>query len=480
MTIDSRVTNRVVAILLIQVPSALVLAISVLCWSVAVGCVAATKSYSTIIACRAFSGFFGAATLPCLTLVISSWYRKGDQSIRLCVCLCGVGASQLLGPFLSYALSQINSPYLHPWRIQFVFLAGLGVVSGVWILLALPSNPVSSAGKVLSTHETAALLEYLSINRTTVKNTTFAPAHLKAVCRDPQIYLLCLLAALISLAGCLTPAINLTIISSNNGKSATAAAFLLTTSIFPIVFTIAVGFLLQYTPWTRVSSIIVSMLISSIGATLLSCSGTNLSHELTSSSEISISAYVIVSLGLITATATALTLSYAASNIAGATKRVASFCLIAASFSIGEIFASLAQRNHRISTSPSFLQHLGFICLGSALLSIIIALLLWIWYIYANSRKEKAQQQQQQQHGSTSCEGQCEDGRDYGQKYEYRSQRAGYEQQDYYLQLQQQQKNRDHQRGRRRWNSMNPKPPPQGDEWVNRTDAEDAKFFYCY
>lgn len=71
------------AILIIKVPPRILAPILVFCWGASLTGMAGARNYHALLATRFLLGLFEAACLPLFTLIVSNWYRRAEQPLRI-------------------------------------------------------------------------------------------------------------------------------------------------------------------------------------------------------------------------------------------------------------------------------------------------------------------------------------------------------------------------------------------------------------
>ncbi len=178
-----------------KVPVAKWLGANVILWGIATACTAAARNYTSLLTARIFLGIFEAAIAPCLMLISSQWYTKSEQAPRFSIWYAGLGVGQIIGGIVSYAFQQVHHPEFSGWRIMFVVLGVVTVLTGFVTLFVLPDTPMQA--RFLSKSEKIALLKHVAINQTGIVNKKYKPAQLLAVVLDAQLWLMTLLTILV-------------------------------------------------------------------------------------------------------------------------------------------------------------------------------------------------------------------------------------------------------------------------------------------
>lgn len=91
-------------------------------WGALVCCMAAVKDYHHLIVLRIFVGTFEAGFAPGILLIISSWYKKEEQSKRFAIYISAAVLSGAFGGLLAGAITGglEGSHGLRGWRWLFI------------------------------------------------------------------------------------------------------------------------------------------------------------------------------------------------------------------------------------------------------------------------------------------------------------------------------------------------------------------------
>ncbi|CAH6723374.1 high-affinity nicotinic acid transporter [[Candida] jaroonii] len=119
---------------------------SIMCaWGVSTGLTALVNSYAQLIGLRVVTAFFEAGFAPSILLILSSWYRKNEQSKRFSAYISAAILSGAFGGLIAGLITQ----HLHGargiagWRWLFIIEGSATVVIGIigfFTLLPLPQH----------------------------------------------------------------------------------------------------------------------------------------------------------------------------------------------------------------------------------------------------------------------------------------------------------------------------------------------------
>lgn len=175
------------AFLLQKFPVHLVLGINVIVWGICTMCCAAPNNFGGILAVRIILGIAESAVLPCLLLLTMNFYTKAQAAFRIGIFYSGLGFGQLFGGLLSFLFQLITSNVFQGWRILYLVVGFFNLVCGVYVLIFIPSEPLSTSN--LTPKEKYVLLLELTDNKSAVQSYKFKPRQVLEILVDPQSWL---------------------------------------------------------------------------------------------------------------------------------------------------------------------------------------------------------------------------------------------------------------------------------------------------
>ena len=133
-------TLPVITYVLFEVPSNLILSktkpsiflpVIMILWGTATCCMSLIQSYHQLIALRTIVGILEAGFAPGVLLILSSWYKKNEQSKRFAVYISAAVLSGAFGGIIAGAITGglEGAHGLRGWRWLFVSPASLLVAS---------------------------------------------------------------------------------------------------------------------------------------------------------------------------------------------------------------------------------------------------------------------------------------------------------------------------------------------------------------
>lgn len=113
----------------------------ILSWSVVIIGSAFVKNYAGLLATRLLLGAFESGLFPCLTLYLSTYYKKEEQARRISYLYVAAAISGAFGGLLAYGLTSIHGTRgLAGWRWLFLVEGLISVVVGLMAVVLLPDS----------------------------------------------------------------------------------------------------------------------------------------------------------------------------------------------------------------------------------------------------------------------------------------------------------------------------------------------------
>ncbi|KAM0799556.1 major facilitator superfamily domain-containing protein [Usnea florida] len=151
-------------------------------WGTTTCCMSAVKNYQQLVALRVVVGILEAGFAPGVLLIISSWYKRSEQSKRFAVYISAAILSGAFGGLLAGAITKNleGAHGIRGWRWLFIVegaaTAGWAIISH-FILLDFPAT-----SSRLSEREKYVAVSRLQTERVTVQaQGTSEPSHARAL-----------------------------------------------------------------------------------------------------------------------------------------------------------------------------------------------------------------------------------------------------------------------------------------------------------
>ncbi|OJJ50216.1 hypothetical protein ASPZODRAFT_128842 [Penicilliopsis zonata CBS 506.65] len=359
-----------------KVPAAKWLGTNVFLWGIAAAAAAGATGYKSLLAARIFLGIFEATVGPSLMLINSQYYTRQEQALRFTLWSSGVSIAQILGGLISFGFQHVHHAALEGWRVMFLVLGAVTSLVGVLTFCFLPDTPMKA--RWLSDQERVALLQYISVNQTGVRNSSFHVKQIWEAVLDVQVWLLALAVVLTSVSSGVITTYSSTLIVSFGFSGPDAALLNMPSGVVSLVFLIAVGVGVRTTSH-RWAWILACTIPGIIGASLLSFLPTAHGH--------SNKAGVLVGIYLVNAIIAVLPIlwQWAMANCAGHTKRAFASALVAGSFSLGNI---IGPQTFQARDAPAY--HPAKVAVLATQASVaIVAAVLSLYYVWENQRRDQ-------------------------------------------------------------------------------------------
>ncbi|CAI6340734.1 unnamed protein product [Periconia digitata] len=163
----------------------------ILTWSILLCCHVAAKNYAGILVLRFLLGCFEASISPAIMMIVSMFYTREEQPLRMCIFLAFNGAATMLGALLGYGLGHAHNPHIKTWQLIFLVI---GLINFVWAWIFLYIMPDSPSNARFLTHKQRLVaISRISANNIGVKTTVFRPAQALEALIDPKVHMLALI-----------------------------------------------------------------------------------------------------------------------------------------------------------------------------------------------------------------------------------------------------------------------------------------------
>ncbi|KAI0017554.1 MFS general substrate transporter [Xylariomycetidae sp. FL0641] len=181
------VAQPVAGLLLQRLPVGKFMGATSIVWGVLIITTPACRNFAGIAANRFLLGCFEAVVNPGFVLVLSMWYRHGEQPMRMVTYYCMNGVAGIFGGLLGYAIGHITSG-LQPWMYIFLIFGSISLCWGVVFLIFMPDLPTTA--RFLDERQRIVAVERVATNRQGVKNHHFKTYQMWQCFRDPKTWIL--------------------------------------------------------------------------------------------------------------------------------------------------------------------------------------------------------------------------------------------------------------------------------------------------
>ncbi|KAF4856215.1 putative transporter [Colletotrichum siamense] len=113
----------------------------ILAWSATVVGSAFVTNYASLLATRLLIGMFESGLFPCLTLYLSTFYKREEQARRISYLFVAAALSGAFGGLLAYGLTSLHGASgLAGWRWLFLIEGVVSLAVGLAIIVLLPDS----------------------------------------------------------------------------------------------------------------------------------------------------------------------------------------------------------------------------------------------------------------------------------------------------------------------------------------------------
>lgn len=122
-------------------PASKYLGILVCVWGTITACMSLGRTFQALFAFRVFLGFAEASTYPVSYHLVSLFYRRREQVIRLGILQCSVSVCSALGGLIGYGFGHMDGlAGLRAWRWCMILCGAFTVLWGILIFVFLPDT----------------------------------------------------------------------------------------------------------------------------------------------------------------------------------------------------------------------------------------------------------------------------------------------------------------------------------------------------
>ncbi|DAA78542.1 TPA_exp: putative MFS transporter [Trichophyton benhamiae CBS 112371] len=189
-------------ILIVKVPHRVLMPTLVLGWGLAQAAMGVCNNFGGLLATRFFLGLFEAGCLPLFSVITSQWYRRAEQPIRVAAWYGTNGVATIVASALSYGLGHIPTQTMRSWRIIFIFVGLVTIISAPFVYWKL-DNDIPSA-RFLTEHEREQAIERLRANQTGTRATEFRWSHVFEALLELKTYLWIAMSLLLNIGAAVT------------------------------------------------------------------------------------------------------------------------------------------------------------------------------------------------------------------------------------------------------------------------------------
>ncbi|GAA5854891.1 hypothetical protein JCM8547_004112 [Rhodosporidiobolus lusitaniae] len=169
-----------------KLPIRTFVAVSIIIWAVVVGCQAAAQNFAGMMTVRFFLGFTEGAVAPAFVVMISFFYRKREQPIRIATFVSFNALAQIVGALLLYGCGSISGGAIDGWRISFLICAALTIVGGAIFFAVVPTSPATAW--FLKPEEREVAEQRVLQERATGAHSNFDWHQFWQTIKDPKLY----------------------------------------------------------------------------------------------------------------------------------------------------------------------------------------------------------------------------------------------------------------------------------------------------
>lgn len=146
-------------------------------------------NFTGLIITRLFLGLFEAGCLPLFAVITSHWYRRSEQPFRVALWYGTNGLATMFAASVSYGFGSIKNAAIHEWKILFLFVGLVTIITAPIVWWYLDSDIPSA--RFLTEDEKRAAIERVRANQTGTGSREFKWDHVIEALLEPKSWLFC-------------------------------------------------------------------------------------------------------------------------------------------------------------------------------------------------------------------------------------------------------------------------------------------------
>ncbi|KAJ1986155.1 hypothetical protein GGI25_003665 [Coemansia spiralis] len=343
-----------------------------ICWSVLVACMAAAKSYGSLVAVRVLMGVFEAGFVPGFIYITSFWYTKRQQAPRIALFFsAGVFAGIWAGP-LAARLQKINGSLM---GYQYIFIIEACITIGLAIVMAFTWQNYPETASFLTEKEREAALKILAEDKALSPKADYSTKQVLRALSDWTVWAYAIIFWAAVTGGTTQAIFGPTLISAMDYTSTRAQVLSAAPSACGFVSQIISMFLPRIYPHFSVWIMLFSAAACAFYAVIACVENHHVRFAFLCLSNFALSPNMpLVSVWM-------------SSNVLGVTKKgVASACTVM----LGGIAGLIGSHIYRSQDAPQYKFGHMFVCICNAVI-FLIAFALNLYFKYENRRRDKGE-----------------------------------------------------------------------------------------
>ncbi|OBZ71804.1 Allantoate permease [Grifola frondosa] len=170
---------------------------NIVAWGIVMMLHAVPRSFGSFFAMRLLLGMLESCVSPVLVLIISMFYKKDEQARRISWFYLMTGVAGIFGGFIAYGVSFDTNASIAAFKIIYLLLGGLALVTGVAVLLWMPDSPLHAG--FLTKEERIAAIERIRDDQGGTENKVLKKDQLIEALLDIRTWLIVLTTLLTSI-----------------------------------------------------------------------------------------------------------------------------------------------------------------------------------------------------------------------------------------------------------------------------------------
>ncbi|KAK4698629.1 MFS transporter, ACS family, allantoate permease, partial [Phenoliferia sp. Uapishka_3] len=188
--------------LLHRLPIKKFVGVSILCWGVVMMSMAAASNFAGMVVVRVILGMAEGAVAPAFVILVSIWYTKAEQPLRIATFVSANAMAQIVGGLLLYGCGSIKGAAIAGFRISYLIAGGVTILLGAIFMVVVPLSP--STAWFLNPEERIVATKRVAREHASAEHSNFSWPQAIATLKDPSFYLIFLWAFFVCITSVVT------------------------------------------------------------------------------------------------------------------------------------------------------------------------------------------------------------------------------------------------------------------------------------
>ncbi|KAJ8664151.1 hypothetical protein O0I10_000430 [Lichtheimia ornata] len=156
-------------------------------WGITLGCHAVARNFVQLAVLRCLLGFWEGVTYPAVFLLISTHYRRAEQTAWFGIVVMVNAMSSFFGSLIMFGIGQLDGWYgMRAWKWAMIFWGCITAVFGILLFFFLADQPKSRWFRLTSEQE--KIVDERVLDNAVIRNTKVKSDQIIEALKEPRLY----------------------------------------------------------------------------------------------------------------------------------------------------------------------------------------------------------------------------------------------------------------------------------------------------